>query len=258
MPDHPLILLTLRGRPQDASRRDPTPFPFEWLENDYARLIAGAGGTPIFVSNECPADRVKAIVDRCDGLLLTGGEDVHPRYFNEEAGTDFKLYLNDQRDAVEFAAITAADERALPILGICRGIQVLNVARGGTLYQDLPEQYKDGKLRDHTRGEPGLVVQAHEVELTESCRVSHLLGKSKLKGATSHHQAIRNLGKGLKAVGHSPEDGVIEAVEEDGNRFVVGVQWHPERRSDDEETIKLFTAFVDACREHARMRNAIA
>ena len=256
MPDNPLILLTLRGRPVDAERRDPTPFQFEWLENDYARLVAQAGGTPIFVSSECPPDRVKAIIDCCDGLLLTGGEDVHPRYFKEE-DTVKNLYLNENRDAVEFAAIAAADERNLPILGICRGIQVLNVARGGTLYQDLEQQY-DRKPRDHSRGKPGLVVQAHNIDLTESCRISRALGKAKLMGATSHHQAINTLGKGLKVVGHAPEDGVIEAVEEDSERFVVGVQWHPERRADDEETVKLFGAFVDACRVHMKQDAAIA
>jgi len=256
MSESPMILLTLRGRPTDETRRDPTPFQFEWLENAYARLIARAGGTPIFVSNECPAERVRAVVDCCDGLLLTGGEDVHPRHFNEE-DHGFKLYLNENRDAVELAAIAAADEKKIPIFGICRGIQVLNVSRGGTLYQDLPQQY-GGTLRDHSRGKGGLNIQSHDVELKKGCRISRLLQEHKLSGATSHHQAIRDLGRGLIAVGFSPEDRVIEAVEEEGDRFVVGVQWHPERRPDDVETIRLFEAFVNACRETAITRVALA
>jgi putative glutamine amidotransferase len=256
MTESPLILMSLRGCPRDESRSTPSPFEFEWLPNNFAQAVVAAGGTPVFVSSECRPEHVAGIVERCHGLFLTGGEDVEPWRFNAE-DTVGNLELNPKRDAVEFAAITAADQRGLPILGVCRGAQVLNVARGGTIYQDLEQEYPS-KPRDHSRGKPGLNVQAHEVAITSGCRLHRMLGTQRVNGATSHHQAIRELGQGLIAVGFSPEDSVIEAVEEEGDRFVVGVQWHPEINNDDPSTVNLFKAFIDACAEFAAKRMSMA
>lgn len=250
MSDSPLILMTLRGEPVREERREPTAFAFEWLPNLFARVVAQAGGLPLFVSSECPLDDLPQILAHCDGLFLTGGEDIAPEHF-DATDTVGNLVVLPARDHVELAAVTEADRLGMPILGVCRGIQVLNVARGGTLYLDLEKQYPS-KPRDHARGGTGLNVQTHAVEITPGCRIHQILEQRRIDGATSHHQAIRDVGRDLTAVGHSPEDGVIEAVEEPGERFVIGVQWHPEIHPDAEATRRLFAAFVTACADYAR------
>ena len=256
MSDSPLILMTLRGAPAKLERRDPTPFPFEWSPNSFGTVIAQAGGIPVFVSNECAPDKVPAALARCDGLFLTGGEDIAPEHLGL-TDTVGNLQICPARDAVELAAIRVADETGMPILGVCRGAQVLNAARGGSLYLDLNQQYPHS-LRDHSRGTTPMSVQAHEVEITPGCRLHEILQSTRVNGATSHHQAIRDPGRNLTVVGHSPEDGVIEAIEEKGERFVVGVQWHPEVHAQAEETRRLFAAFVTACAEFAGRRGRAA
>ncbi len=248
----PVICLTMRGRSFKEGRTDPTPSAYEWLPNSYGDAIARAGGIPVFLSNQTNPDQVREFLARVDGLFLTGGEDVATEYYGEtdEVGN---LSLNAERDCVELAAIAAADERALPILGVCRGVQILNVARGGTLYQDLDQQL-DGKPRDHSRGGTGMFVQSHEVEVVQGCRLDRLLGTRCFQGATSHHQAVKTPGRDLVAVAHCPEDGVIEALEQPGERFVVGVQWHPEVRAEDETTIRLFKSFVEAAAQYQSAR----
>ncbi|MEW5700622.1 MAG: gamma-glutamyl-gamma-aminobutyrate hydrolase family protein [Candidatus Zixiibacteriota bacterium] len=248
----PLICLTLRGQSYNEGRRDPTPYAYEWLPSAFGAAIAAAGGVPIGISNECPTAQVASVLDHVDGLFLTGGEDVAPEHFGEHAEVD-NLTINPERDRVELAAIAAADSLGLPILGVCRGIQVLNVARGGTLYQDLGEQYPQSP-RDHSRGGSGLYVQTHAVDVAPGCRLQSVLKAARVAVATSHHQAIKSPGRGLVVTAHAPEDGVIEAVEEVGDRFVVGVQWHPEVRPDDDATVRLFRAFVEAAQLYSARR----
>ncbi len=240
----PVICLTMRGRSFKEGRTEPTPYAYEWLPNSYGEAIARAGGIPVFLSNMSTPEHVHRVLRRVDGLFLTGGEDVDTGYYGETDDVG-NLSLYAERDRVELAAIAAADERGMPILGVCRGVQVLNVARGGTLYQDLDQQL-EGKSRDHSRGGTGMFVQTHAVEVAQGCRLERLLGTRRLQGATSHHQAVKTPGRDLVAVAYSPEDGVIEALEQPGERFVVGVQWHPEVRGDDETTIRLFKSFIEA------------
>jgi putative glutamine amidotransferase len=248
----PAIFMTLRGQSQVEEKREPTSFEYEWCPSSFGAAIVRAGGLPLYLSNECAAEWVAGALSRCDGLFLTGGEDVAPGHFGE-TDTVGNLLLNPKRDTVELAAIASADKMAMPILGVCRGAQVLNIARGGTVYQDLDQQYGDGP-RDHSRGGPGPSVQSHDVELKPGCRLQTMLGRARFAAATSHHQAIRDLGRGLVVVAHSPEDGVIEAVEEPGDRFVVGVQWHPEVNAHDDTTIRLFAEFISACAAFASAR----
>ena len=254
MPPRPLICLTVRGKPSDESRREPTPAPFEWITNAYASGIVRAGGVPYLLSNECQDAEVARVLDSADGLFLTGGEDMAPVHFGEEPAVD-NLTINENRDQVELAAVAAADRRDMPILGVCRGIQVLNVARGGSIFQDLARQYPDA-ARDHSRGPSRAAVQTHDVELTGGSRLAGLMGAERIVIATDHHQAVKDLGRDLAVVARATEDGVIEAVEESGERFVVAVQWHPEVRPEDEATLRLFTGFVEAAVRFAGERAA--
>jgi putative glutamine amidotransferase len=252
MAEQPIILLTLRGKPADPARRHPTPYPYEWSPSAFPASIRRAGGVPMLLSNEINPASVRHAILRSDGLFLTGGEDVAPEHYGESDAVG-NLTVNASRDAVELAAIAAADEIGMPILGVCRGVQVLNVARGGTLFQDLDQQLHP-KPRDHSRGPDGFYVQTHEVEITGDCRLRTVLARARVQVATSHHQSIKDVGRDLKVVARAPEDGVIEAVEDVSGRFVIGVQWHPEVREHDEETILLFAAFVEACGQFAAGR----
>ena len=252
MNESPLILMTLRGANAREDRMDPTAFAFEWLPSSFAAVVTAAGGVPVFVSNECAPDKISVALTRCDGLFLTGGEDIAPEHLGT-TDTVGNLEICVARDFIELEAVKVADRLGMPILGVCRGAQVLNAARGGSMYLDLEQQYPTPP-RDHSRGTEPMIVQSHAVDIAQGSRLHQILQCTSLEGATSHHQAIHDPGRNLTAVGHSPDDGVVEAIEENGDRFVVGVQWHPEIHEDADATRRLFSAFVAACAAFAVRR----
>jgi putative glutamine amidotransferase len=205
------------------------------LNTAYVHALARAGLVPVIVAPILEADAACAVLDHVHGLVLTGGEDVEPARYR--AAPHAKLgEVDPARDAVELALIAGAERRELPLLAICRGIQILNVARGGTLYQDLaserpgPVDHADTSKRHGLRVEPG--TRLHRVVRAPSAMVN-----------TRHHQAIRELAPGLRATAWA-EDGLIEGVERAaaGAPWLLAVQWHPE---DDVESA-LFTALAEA------------
>ena len=212
--------------------------------SDYLESVKRAGATVLEVSAD---EDPRAIVGRVDGIMLTGGGDVapalygatpHPTYIAAESG----------RDAFEIAIVHAATTAGTPIFAICRGMQVLNVALGGDLVQDIPTEV-NGALH-HDVHEPRFAI-AHEVWISKGSRLLTLM-QDKLEDAEScpvnsrHHQAVRHAAPGLDVVATAP-DGVIEAVERPGP-FCLGVQWHPENFWRTGEFRPLFEGFVDACR----------
>ena len=208
----------------------------------YLDAVIAAGGVPLLV---LPVDGL-ADLRTGDGLVLAGGRDVHPaRYGQQEdpraAGT---LELDETRDQYELDAIAFALEHDLPILGICRGIQVLNVALGGSLCQDIPSAL-DSPL-DHSQKEPRH-QPTHHVKVREGSRLAAILGTLAVDVNSFHHQALKALGRGLTAVAWAP-DGIVEGAElADAERFVVGVQWHPEDLVDHDPAARnLFAALVRA------------
>ncbi|MEX2088159.1 MAG: gamma-glutamyl-gamma-aminobutyrate hydrolase family protein [Bacteroidota bacterium] len=171
-----------------------------------------------------------AEIGNCDGLILTGGGDVHPKYYGMETRLAETEEVNEKRDEFEFEVIDHAVDAELPILGICRGMQMMNVYLGGTLVVDLQ---KDGFL-DHTQKNG--VENMHTVEVQQASLLSDSTGRDSLTINSIHHQAIQTLGKGLMASALSP-DGVIEAAEwimKDRMPFLLLVQWHPERMKDEQ------------------------
>jgi putative glutamine amidotransferase len=181
----------------------------------YSRAVARAGGVPVLVP---PINRLAgnalSVLGHFDGVLLPGGGDVHPRRYGQEA-TDDSLYgMVDDHDELDMAICAAAIELDLPMLALCRGMQVLNVVRGGTLQQDIGTD--DHWMREHT------------VTLTEGSRIADAVGTTHLQHCHSvHHQGLDRLGEGLVPVGWA-EDGQLEAVELDSAQWVVAAQWHPE------------------------------
>ncbi len=180
-----------------------------------------------------------------DGLLLTGGGDIHPDHFGQEWHPSLK-YVNEERDKLELPLCREAIEADLPVFGICRGIQIMSIAMGGSLYQDVPSQFEDPLT--HPAKSYGDDSQ-HEIEIAPNSRLSKLVRKSADEVNSAHHQAVDEIGEGFVVTARS-EDGVVEAMEDPSKRFVLGVQYHPERMIKTpefrEHRRKLFEAFIKA------------
>jgi putative glutamine amidotransferase len=207
---------------------------------DYPRAVDAAGAIPLVVPPMAASD-LDGLVARLDGLLLAGGPDLHPSLYGAEPH-DCLGPTEPPLDEFELDLVRRADHAGLPLLAICRGTQALNVARGGTLLQHLPEDV--GEEIRHRQRQPGRVA-THAVRVEAGSAVAEALGATELDVNSFHHQAIRDLGEGLQAVATAP-DGVIEAVEATDRPFVLGVQWHAESLTAREDHQRLFRSFVAA------------
>jgi putative glutamine amidotransferase len=205
----------------------------------YADAVQRAGGIALLLPPDPTADdRAEAFLNRIDALILSGGADVDPGGYGAERDPSTGATWPD-RDEFEAALARGAIEREMPVLGICRGMQMLNVALGGTLHQHVPDVVgHSGHL--HTPG----AFRDHEVRLEPGSLAARAAGADRIVVKSHHHQAVATLGEGLVATGWSQPDDLIEAVEVPGGRFVLGVLWHPEE--DDRSTI--FPALVEAAR----------
>ncbi len=223
--------------------------PSERKVQVYAEVIRAAGGEPVWLQpSDVPnAPRLKAVLATIDGVLLSGGKDIHPRYFGESILEDASVEIDEERDAAELLLARAAVEAGLPVLGICRGIQTLNVAAGGSLYQDLAVIGIDASVHQQ-RGRLLEWQPAHQVGLVPGSRLASLLDGERVETNSFHHQAVHLPAPGWLVTARAP-DGVIEGLEHPAHRFVVGVQWHPERMvSHDRRQRRLIEAFIAAAR----------
>jgi putative glutamine amidotransferase len=214
-----------------------------YVNATYLRAVQEAGGIPVLLPPHLDERSWKDLWVRLDGLLLTGGGDIDPARFGEAPHA--KVYdVSAARDQLEIELTLAALERPAPLLAVCRGIQVLNVALGGTLWQDIPSE--PGSSIAHSQTEPR-DQPTHPVSVSGETRLAEILGALELRVNSMHHQAIRQPGKGLREVAWAP-DGIIEGVElPDARTLVVGVQWHPEELvMRDPAARNLFRALVTA------------
>ncbi len=209
----------------------------------YVRALLAAGGVPLVLSPLVGASLAGAALDGCDGLLLTGGEDIDPSWY----GADPSPLLSppsQERDLFELALFAVARQRGLPILGICRGIQLINVALGGTLFQDLPSE-RPGSVDHSPSGSRN--ARSHRVRIEPGSRAARALDATTIMVNSLHHQAIKDLAPGLVATGWT-DDGLIEAAENstDGS-WILAVQWHPEEMHADRRAPEhgLFSALVN-------------
>jgi putative glutamine amidotransferase len=218
--------------------------------HDYEESVRRAGGDVHIVmsENESPMD----VVAHSDGILLAGGGDVLPSLYGQAQHPGFDA-AEAGRDEYELELVRLATEADLPLFAICRGIQVLNVARGGTLVQHLPEEVAGGV--DHDVREPRFAI-AHDVWVTAGSLLDRLMRETEVDDGfpvnSRHHQAPRTLGTGLVTTATAP-DGVIEAVEDPSKRFILGVQWHPENFYRTGEFRALFEGFIEAAASRVRL-----
>lgn len=213
-----------------------------FLPQAYIESVKEAGGIPLLLPPVFCADYAP-ILKRIEGLLLSGGVDVDPVYFNEEPLPALGE-ITPGRDQFEVSFVRQLLKRDLPILAICRGIQVLNIAAGGSVMQDIPSQIKDSikHSQDAPRSYP-----THKVNLISGTKLYQIYERLSIRVNSFHHQAVKHPGSGFIATAWAA-DGVIEAIESEKHSFVVGVQWHPECMvRTDGETRKLFSTFVEAC-----------
>jgi len=243
MPRRPVIgiaMQTLPGKPGGE-------LPNCWvMGHRYVEALRGVGAVPWLIPL-LPHDlgTMNSIFERLDGVFLTGGVDVDPSQYGEDRHP-LCGRTDPDRDAIELMLLRHAVGRTLPVLAVCRGIQILNVNCGGTLYQDVTAQVPSALKHDHfpTIHQPSRSYLAHEISVDRSTRLGSILGADSAPVNSMHHQAIKALAPGLKASAFAP-DGIIEAVEGTGEQFIVAVQWHPEELAETQPGMKrLFESFI--------------
>jgi len=216
----------------------------------YLRAVERAGGLPV-VLPPLELNRIAPLLDRLSGVLLSGGPDLDPAAYGRTAHPELGP-TEPQLDLFEVQLAREADARGLPILGICRGAQALNIARGGTLHQHLPE-ITDGSV-SHRQTQPGEQV-THDVRIASGSGLAAMVGGRHMAVNSFHHQSVDQLGSGLRAVAWA-EDGVIEGIEGRGESMLLGVQWHAETLIDDPAQLALFKHLVTISEEREQARPA--
>ena len=237
----PLIGMTGGFRQQDAQKTEGSQRLN--ISNAYTVSILRAGGLPVVLPLTDDREAVRELIESVDGLLVTGGVDVNPLRYGEEP-LPKQGYICSLRDSTDLCAIHSAAECHRPILGICRGLQSINVAFGGTLYQDL--SYMNGTPLKHSQeSEPECA--GHTVTIKQESRLFQILGGT-IQTNSFHHQAAKRVAEDF-LVGATTKDGVVEEIEKKSDGFVVGIQWHPElmAASGDPVMQKIFNLFVRAC-----------
>ena len=242
----PLIGITCSYSQSDHGSAEGYGLPGQhWtlLANDYVLAVERAGGIPLLIPFPEEAQTLFDLVSRCDGIVISGGDDVAPFLYGEDV-TPLTMHLEPTRDKQEYLLMKHLLERLnIPVLGICRGLQMLNVAAGGTLHQDLTSLGKH-----HTLLNVAPDSFAHRVHLTKGSRMEQIAGCESMLTNSYHHQAVKDLAPGFVASA-AAADGVIESIEKEGDRFVLGVQWHPE--IDGEGGAAVFESLLTAIRHRA-------
>ncbi len=219
--------------------------PLIVLQERYARALQQAGAVPLVLPPASAPATLRRIIESLDGIVVSGGNfDIHPRYYGERAIKKLG-HIREERTEFELGLIALALKRDMPLLGVCGGAQAINVALGGSLYQDIRSQiagaseHERGHLKD--RG-------GHAVNVVAGTKLRRIVGRESLTVNTTHHQSVKKLGRGL-IVNAAAADRIVEGIESPDHTFVLGVQWHPEFLVHrDRAQKKIFAALVSACR----------
>lgn len=217
----------------------------------YVKSVREAGGVPFVIPVTTDMAQIDDILDNIDGLIMSGGEDFDPQLYGEQPVRQLGDVVPD-RDKFDISLIKRAVERGIPLLGICRGEQGLNIALGGTLYQDIPSQVPTN-LKHSQKAPRG--YGSHAIRIDKKSLVYTLLGTDSISVNSYHHQAVRRIAPGLEVAAVAP-DGVVEAIEKPGDRRIVGVQFHPEGfvYSGDMRFLPFFRNLVDEAAKYMKER----
>jgi putative glutamine amidotransferase len=216
----------------------------DYTYDEYSRAVSHYGGAPVLLPVAQDGETLATILQHIDGLILSGGPDIHPRHYGESPRANLGE-IDEELDRMELAVALQAHRKGLPILAICRGIQTLNVCLGGTLYQDIPSQI-EGAINHYQKADKS--INTHSVKIASGSCLAGIFKRKTVWVNGKHHQAVKETAPGL-IVSAAAEDGVVEAVEDPARKFVVGVQWHPEGTwKVDRNSGKLFRAFLKAAR----------
>ena len=214
------------------------------IARDYSRAIEYAGGTPLLIPHVGDIECINQYLGVLDGLVLSGGGDIDPLLFGQEPHQNLGS-VDRVRDEMELQLTQKALDQDLPILAICRGIQMLNVAAGGTIYQDIAAEMPQPTLQ-HSQSGAGWYA-SHTIDIISESRLFQIFDSPTARVNSFHHQAVREIGEGFIATAKA-KDNVIEAIESPTRRFALGVQYHPEMMWEHHpEVLNLFTAFLKAC-----------
>lgn len=212
------------------------------INNSYLSVIKAAGGLPILLPPHIEEDQIFQLKKKIDGIMLTGGTDVHPGFYQESPESGLRR-VDPARDNLEVNLLNWALKKKIPVVALCRGIQVLNIVCGGTIYQDMETEIQ------HEQNAPGRFAN-HKVKFSENSFFEKIYGSRELIVNSFHHQAINNPGEKIEIEGKA-EDGAIEAVVLKDHPFAVGVQWHPEQMYESNPVqLNLFQKFIKICNKN--------
>ena len=212
------------------------------VHEEYANAVFESGGVPILIPVDQNAETVSALMERIDGLLLTGGADIHPCRYNEEPHKNIGS-IDNKRDEMEFLALKSAWERNIPVFGVCRGHQFINVFFKGSLYQDIPAQMEGAFCHSQVSEKN---INTHTVSIENGSLLHRILKKDRLLVNSKHHQSVKTVGVGIKVIAKT-DDGIVESIERPSRPFFMSVQWHPECTfKTDPDSRKIFSAFIQA------------
>jgi putative glutamine amidotransferase len=224
-------------------------YPVNALNEAYIQAISQAGGIPVLIPLGLPQSQLKEMRHHLDGILFSGGGDIEPARFGGDSHPAVDG-IDPDRDRTEIQLVGYSVEGNIPFLGICRGIQTINIALGGTLYTHIPDQHPGAIHHPYIEGNPRDYL-AHPVEIQPETQLFEIIGQSSVQVNSMHHQGIRDIAPGLKETAHAP-DGLIEAVELPGHPFGIAVQWHPECLTHLAPMRELFQAFVKAASQRRK------
>ena len=237
----PLIGLTTTRTPNPSGR------PAFGITEPYVKSIANAGGLPILIPLGLSNDDLEVLLPRLDGILFTGGYDIDPRQYGSQPHPKVEG-IDADRDRVEMHLVHTLIQSGMPFLGICRGCQVINVALGGSLYEDLPEQLP-GEVQHDNHDHPRNFL-AHSIDIQPDSSLAQVMSSNHARVNSLHHQGVRKLAPELLATAIVP-DGLIEAFELPGYPFGLAVQWHPEELQEQEVMRNLFQTFIQSTQENS-------